>query len=291
MSDRHVYRRTATPVAGRRSRSVRPVRRASARLSVARAGAALTLLASAGAIYGVGASSAFVYSGLRIDGAVYTDPAAVETAIADAHGQNLFRLSTTPLRAALDKLPTVDSANVGVQLPGTLHVTLQERVPVLIWRVGARRYLVDADGNLFGLLGDKAPAQAAELVVIDDRRAASAGLSVGTRLDPQDTDAATRLASLVPADVGSAAKALQVRVTDENGFVIRADPQGWLAVFGFYTPSLRTTDLIPGQVRLLRSLLIGREPLVNRIILASDTDGTYVPKPTPKPGASASHAP
>lgn len=291
MSDRHVYRRTATPVGGRRIRSVRPVRRASARLSAARAGAALALLASAGAIYGVGASSAFVYAGLRVDGAVYTDPAAVEMAIGDARGQNLFRLSTAPLRAALDKLPTVASASVGVQLPGTLHVTLQERVPVVVWRVGARRYLADADGNLFGLLGDKTPPQAATLVVIDDRRAASAGLSVGTRLDPQDVDAATRLASLVPADVGSAAKALQIRVTDENGFVLRADPQGWLAIFGFYTPSLRTTDLIPGQVRLLRSLLIGREPLVDRIILASDTDGTYVPKPTPKPGASAGHAP
>ena len=40
-----------------------------------------------------------------------------------------------------------------------------------------------------------------------------------------------------------------------DGFVIRADPQGWLAIFGFYTPSLRTPELIPGQVRLLRSLL------------------------------------
>jgi cell division protein FtsQ len=291
MSDRHVYRRTGASVAGRRVRSVRPVRRASARLSVARAGAALAMLASAGAIYGVGASSAFVYASLRVDGAVYTDPAAAETAIAAARGQNLFRLSTSPLRAALEQLPTVASASVGVQLPGTLHVTLNERVPVLIWKVGARRYLADADGNLFGRLGDKPPPQANGLVVVDDRRAASAGLSVGTRLDPQDIDAATRLASLVPADVGSAATALQVRVTDENGFVIRADPQGWLAIFGFYTPSLRTTDLIPGQVRLLRSLLIGREPLIDRIILASDTDGTYVPRPTPRPSPSASHAP
>jgi cell division septal protein FtsQ len=291
MSDRHVYRRTTTPVTGRRLRSVRPVRRASARLSVARAGAALALLASAGAIYGVGASSAFVYAGLRVDGAVYTDPAAVETAVAAARGQNLFRLSTGPLRAALDELPTVASASVGVQLPGTLQVTLRERVPVLVWRVGARRYLADSDGNLFGRLGDKPPAEAADLVVVDDRRAASVGLSVGTRLDPQDIDAATRLASLVPADVGSAATALQVRVTDENGFVVRADPQGWLAIFGFYTPSLRTTDLIPGQVRLLRSLLIGREPLLDRVILASDTDGTYVPKPTPKPSPSPSRAP
>jgi cell division septal protein FtsQ len=291
MSDRHVYRRTTAPLAGRRIRPARPVRRASARLSVARAGAALTLLASAGAIYGVGASSAFTYASLRVDGAIYTDTAAVESAIEAARGQNLFRLSTAPLRAAIDELPTVASAAIGVQLPGTLHVTLTERVPVLIWRVGARRYLVDADGSLFSRLGDKPPKAAADLVVIDDRRAASVGLSVGARLDPQDLDAATRLASLAPTDVGSAAGELQVRVTDENGFVIRADPQGWLAIFGFYTPSLRTTDLIPGQVRLLRSLLIGREPLIDRVILASDTDGTYVPKPTPKASPSPSRAP
>jgi cell division septal protein FtsQ len=291
MSDRHVYRRTVAPVAGRRIRPARPIRRASARLSAARAGAALALLASAGAIYGVGASSAFGYTTLRLDGAVYTDPAAVEAAVATARGQNLFRLSTGPLRDGLGKLPTVAGASVGVQLPGTLHVTLTERVPVLVWRVGARRYLADVDGNLFGRLGDQPPPEAADLIVIDDRRAASAGLSIGARLDPEDIDAARRLASLVPADVGSAADELQVRVTDEYGFVIRADPQGWLAVFGFYTPSLRTTDLIPGQVRLLRSLLIGREPLIERIILASDTDGTYVAKPTPRPSPSASHAP
>ncbi len=291
MSERPVVRRTRPQAVGRRIRPVRPVRRASARLSVARAGAALALLASAGAIYGVGASSAFVYANLRVDGAVYTDPAAAGQAIATARGQNLFRLSTGPLRAALEDLPTVESASVGVQLPGTLLVTLRERVPVLIWKVGARRYLADLDGNLFGRLGDKAPAQAAGLAVIDDRRAASAGLSVGTRLDPQDVDAATRLASLVPSDLGSAASELEVRVTDENGFVIRADPQGWLAIFGFYTPSLRTTELIPGQVRLLRSLLIGREPLIERVILASDTDGTYVPRPTPKPSPSGSGAP
>ena len=63
----------------------------------------------------------------------------------------------------------------------------------------------------------------------------------------------------MPDDVGSAADGLTVAVTDENGFVIRSRPAGWSAIFGFYTPSLRTPELIPGQVRLLRSLLIGRE--------------------------------
>lgn len=281
-------RRTRPPVPSRR---IRPVRRASPRLSVARAGAALAMLASAGAIYGVGASTAFEYAHLQVEGATYTDPAAAEQAVAAAHGQNLFRLSTEPLVAALEGLPTVDTATVSVQLPGTLVVTLRERVPVLVWRVGARRYLADDEGTLFGRLGDDPPAEAAGLPVIDDRRAASAGLSVGARLDPQDVDAATRLASLVPSDVGSAAETFDLRVTDENGFVVHADPQGWVAIFGFYTPSLRTPELIPGQVRLLRSLLIGREPLVARIVLASATDGTYVPRPTPRPSASTSPAP
>jgi cell division protein FtsQ len=258
---------------------------------VARAAAALTMLASAGAIYGVGASSAFEYTHLQVRGAVFTDTAAAEAAIAGARGENLFGLSTAPLAESLETLPTVEGASVSVQLPSTLVVTLRERIPVLVWRVGARRYLTDSEGNLFGRLGDDPPASAADLPVIDDRRAASAGLSVGLRLGPEDVDAATRLASLVPADVGSTAESLSIRVTDENGFVIRAEPQGWLAIFGYYTPSLRTPELIPGQVRLLRSLLIGREPLIQRVILASETDGTYVPKPTPKPTASPSPTP
>jgi hypothetical protein len=160
-------------------------------------------------------------------------------------------------------------------------VTLEERRPVLIWQVGARRYLADADGSLFAMLGADPPPGAAGLPVVDDRRAASAGLSVGLRLDDVDLDAATRLASLVPADVGSSAVSLAVSVTDANGFTLETRPAGWSAVFGFYTPSLRTTELIPGQVRLLRSLLVGREATVERVILASETDGTYTPRSTP----------
>jgi hypothetical protein len=69
-------------------------------------------------------------------------------------------------------------------------------------------------------------------------------------------------------------------VTDANGFSLETRPKGWSAVFGFYTPSLRTTELIPEQVRLLRSLLFGREQLVDKVTLASGTDGTYTPRAT-----------
>jgi hypothetical protein len=60
-------------------------------------------------------------------------------------------------------------------------------------------------------------------------------------------------------------------------------------VFGFYTPSLRTPEMIPGQVRFLRSLLVAQEEaMVARVILASETDGTWVPVPSPEASPSPS---
>ena len=284
MNGRPLARRTRTPVPTRRTR---PVRRASAGLSTVRAGAALAMLVSAAAIYGVGASPAFDYTKMQLEGVQFTDPAAVEAALTSARGQNLFRLSTGPLLAELERLPTVDHARIDVRLPATLAVTIDEREPILVWRTGAARYLAAADGTLFAKLGDTPGGAAAGLPEVDDSRVGSSTLVVGSRLSAVDVDAATRLASLRPADVGSQAVALAIAVTDENGFVLTSKPAGWSAVFGFYTPSLRTTELIPGQVRLLRSLLEGREPGVDRVILASDTDGTYVPRATPRPSASA----
>lgn len=251
----------------------------------------LVLLVSAAAVYGVANSSAFEYTDLRVEGATFTAPSAVEEALDTARGENLFLLRTEPLAEAVRALPTVRAATVSVRLPDTLVVGIEERQPILVWRFGERRYLVDADGTLFARLEEDPPASAADLPVIDDRRAASAGLSVGRRLDPVDLDAATRLASVVPSDVGSDAERLSVNISDANGFVVRAHPTGWSAIFGFYTQSLRTPEIIPGQVRLLRSLMVGREPLIERVVLASETDGTYVPRPTPAPAPTPSATP
>lgn len=272
-------------------RRTRTVRRASAGLSPVRAGALLAMLLAAAAVYGVANSSAFEFTDLRVEGAAYTDTGAVEHALESVRGRNLFALHTAPLEAALLELPTVRKADIAVGLPDRLLVRIEERTPILVWRVGARRYLVDVDGQLFARVGDQPPIDVAALPVVDDRRATSAGLSIGREIDAVDLDAATRLASLGPPDIGSEAKSMTVVLGDDNGFVLRGHEPEWAAVFGFYTPSLRTPELIPGQVRLLRSLLIGREPLVDRIILASETDGTYTLKATPKTTARPSATP
>ena len=280
MSGRPAARRSAVPT--RRSGSVR---RASAGVSRSRAGAALAVLLASGAIYGVCSSSAFDLTTVDVTGTTFSDQGDIQAAIDGVAGHNLFTLQTGPLEAALRDLPTIQSASVTVKLPNTVAISLKERAAVMVWKVGARRYLAGSDGELFARVTDATPETGAGLPVVEDRRASSAGLYLGARLDTVDLDAATRLASLVPADVGSGAEHLVVWVTDENGFIVRARPASWTAVFGYYTASLRTPELIPGQVRLLRSLLYGRESQVERVILASDTDGTYIAVPTPEPSA------
>jgi hypothetical protein len=244
------------------------------------------MLASAGAIYGLTATSAFGYSKLEVTGAHITAQADVRDRLALTEGENLFNLSTQPLVGRLLEMPAVASAEISVGLPDTVAVKLSERVAIILWQVGTRRFLVDERGALFGELGADAATSAATLPVIADDRAASGSLAVGSTLDPVILDAATRLASLTPAQVGSAASALAVSVTDDHGFILRSVPDSWTAVFGLYL-SVRTPDLIPGQVQALHALFTRfGEANVGIAVLADEANGTYTPKATPKPTAS-----
>jgi hypothetical protein len=152
---------------------------------------------------------------------------------------------------------------------------------VLAWQVRDRRYVADAEGVIFAEIDASAPLPAGVAIVNDRRQEALTAYEIGGRLDAVDLDVATRLGSLLPAHLESSAPELRVAITNADGFVVTT-PDGWTAVFGFYSPSTRPTDIVPGQVRLLRSLLAGREAEVRRVVLASETDGTYVPRTTPR---------
>jgi POTRA domain, FtsQ-type len=268
-------------------RRTRLVRRRSAGLTPVRAGAALALLLSAAAIYGLASSSAFAFQELQVEGATITGDAAVRDRLRLEEGTNLFEIATEPLEAALREIPAVAGAEVIVGLPDTVSVQLRERRPLVVWRVGDRRWYVDDSGLLFAEAPDEPPEELGELPVISDDRSVSRSYKVGSTIDPVDLDVARRLASLTPAQVGSSATGLSVGVTDENGFVISSIPESWNAVFGFYGRSLRTPDLVPGQVVLLEQLLRrAGEAMVQTVILADADDGTYIPKPTPAPSAA-----
>jgi len=252
------------------------IRRSSAGFGRTRAVALLALVLSGLAIYGAGASSAFGYRRLDLTGATHTDELSVRAELGVSDGTNLFSLATDGIVERLRRLPAVTGATIEVGLPDTIRIRLAERRAILVWTVGDRRLLVDAARVAFAPAGD-----AGDLPVVDDRRSATSRLGVGDVLDPVDSDAATRLAALRPADVGSGAAALHVSIDDERGFALDSGPGGWTAIFGFFTPNLRQTELVPGQVRLLGSLLAGREEKIATVILADEKSGTFTLKTTP----------
>ena len=269
--------------AGGRSTAARTGRGARRLVTPARAAGLLGMLASGFLLMFATGPSTFALTRTDLPSLRWTADADVQAALAMPAGGNLFRLDTGPLEGALEALPGIADADVRVTLPdAALVVSIAEREAILAWESGEARFLADREGVIFAALA-KGAAVPAGVAVVEDRRSDGATrLAIGARLDSVDLDVATRLGSLKPADVGSAAPQLRVRVTDADGFVVYAE-RAWSAVFGFYSPATRQTAMIPGQVRLLRSFLFGKEATVTRVILASETDGTYVPRLTPKP--------
>ncbi len=273
------------PVRGGRVRRRDGRRRASGGFSPRRALAALAMLATAGLIWGAVASPVFGVKAVEVEGAVLTGEDAVRAALdLPTPAPNVFTLATDVLRDRLLALPAVADAEVSVGLPGTLRIRIVEREPVLAWRRAGALLLADRDGRIVAdAAADGAAAAAAEgLPLVADRRTSGQPPAVGGNLEALDLDVATRLLPLVPADLGSAASALLVGVDERDGWTLSPtveDP--WTAVFGFYGPEIRRPEMIPEQVRLLGSLLAGREARLLRVVLAGGSEGTFTMKPEP----------
>ncbi len=248
-----------------------------------RALATITLLAASAALYGVTASSAFGLApgGLTVRGATFTGADSVRRSLGIEAGSrpNLFALDTSGLALALRGLPTVDAAradavSVRVVLPDRMVVELHERVPILVWQVGAQRFLVDIDGVL---LAEAGPGTTSGLPVVADSRAIAHGLHLGGRLAPVDLAVARSLGAVTPAMLGSAAPALGMAVSDDEGFVLSAADASWRAVFGIYTSHVRSPELVPAQVQCLAALLHGQEAALAVVYLFPEGGrcGTY----------------
>jgi hypothetical protein len=73
-----------------------------------------------------------------------------------------------------------------------------------------------------------------------------------------------------------------VSVNERDGWVLTpAVENPWTAVFGFYGSEIRGPQMIPEQVRFLRSFVAGREPQLLRVVLAGSSEGTFTLKPGP----------
>ena len=244
------------------------------------------MLVSTGAVYGLAATPAFGFERLEIRGTSLTTEGAIRQQLGLAPGTNLVGLTTDPIEARLRQLPPVDAVEVSVGLPNVLQVDVTERRPIVIWAVADRRYAVDASGVLFADVSKDTTGATRSIPVIVDERTSALPLGVTSTLDPVDLDAATRLGSVTPDQIGSRAASFRVHVTDDRGFTLTTGKGGWVAIFGFYVRNQRTPDLIKGQVQLLAALLAGREDTVDTVVLADDKEGTYTPRATPRPSAT-----
>ena len=240
---------------------------------------------------------------ISVVGTQLLDPEAVIAAANIPIGNSLLGVNLRAAEEAVAALPLVASVRVSAGLPDGIQIRVREKSLLLRWQIGDRIYAVSESGELLGETAtlDLAPSAAAALatapLLFDDRT--SSPLPTVGQLTATELDVATRLASLTPEDLGTAATTLTLRLLSDFGFVVEATGPSieWNAVFGIYSATIRPTSMIPGQVRLLRSLLAGRESRIGWVILADDQAGTYTakgvrpPPPAAEPSPSLSPAP
>jgi hypothetical protein len=202
---------------------------------------------------------------------------------ADDH-PNLLTVRTDDIRRVLLSYPSIADAQVMTEFPNTVKVSLTERTPVFALRRPAGTYLIAGDGTVLAAV-DEARAGTLGIPLIDDQRTQFVSdVQVGGRLPDIDLEAMLALGAITPATVGSAADSLALSVRDDDGFVISAQPPGWEAIFGNYTPNLRKTDLIPSQVQCLQTLIGADEAGLGTVYLAplDGRCGTYLPAGGPR---------
>ena len=239
---------------------------------------------------------------VSVIGTTLLDPEAVIAAANIPIGSSLLGVNLREAEEAVAALPLVAAVRVSAGLPDGIQIRVREKSLLLRWQIGDRIYAVSESGELLGETAslDLAPSAAAALAaapLLYDDRTPSPLLTAG-QLTATELDVITRLASLTPEDLGAAATTLTLRLLSDFGFVVEATGPSieWSAVFGIYSVTIRPTSMVPGQVRLLRSLLAGRETRIGWVILADDQAGTYTAKgvrppspsvsPNPSPGTS-----
>ena len=118
------------PVRGRVRFRRRRTRRASGRFDLGRILAGVVMVAAAGAIFGVSTAAELRITATTVAGSRLTTTAAVDAALdLGDPAPNALTVRTDDLRARLEQLPGVESAEVDVVLPGTIEIRLAEPRP------------------------------------------------------------------------------------------------------------------------------------------------------------------
>ncbi|MEZ4729207.1 MAG: FtsQ-type POTRA domain-containing protein [Caldilineaceae bacterium] len=109
---------------------------------------------------------------------------------------NIFWLSSSAIRERLVALPTVADAQVTVQLPNQVTVTIQEEQPVALWVTQEGNWWLLPDGTA---LPEPEQFQATLLQIIDPQQEAKAwGDATGAKVDAHVLQSALKLSNYLP---------------------------------------------------------------------------------------------
>jgi cell division septal protein FtsQ len=188
-----------TPLRSRRRRNRRPAhpRR---RLLLALATTALVLGVAGWVLLG---SSLLAVRTVQVDGVRSLSAQEVARAAGVAEGTPLVRVDTGAAAARVAELPQVASVEVTRGWPGTVVVTVAERVPVAVVDHLGTRVLVDASGVVFDTITGDPPSGVVPLDVRDP--------------GPEDgaTTAALGALTALPRDVRRQVTAVAARSADD----------------------------------------------------------------------------
>ncbi len=104
-------------------------------------------------VIAVFASSLFDVTEIRVQGAVYTDPALLAEVESDVRGDATLLVDTRALERKLETSPWVEAARVTTDFPHTVTIDVRERVPVAAFAGSDGKFrVIDADGRVLDVL-------------------------------------------------------------------------------------------------------------------------------------------
>ncbi len=201
-------------------------------------------------------SGLFAIDDVQVEGAVYTDPAALEAVVEDLQGTPVLRADTAEAERTLEQIPWVENARVTTYFPDRARIEIRERRAVASYQAedGSFR-VIDPDGRVLDVL----PAQPVEYLPITSSELPAMGpgefAPAGFRAAASLVDALTPGMRAIAASVTVAPDASDLRLFLTDGVEVR---------FG------AGTDLVAKLVRLQTWLDIGRDGAVTSVDVSTD---------------------
>ncbi len=179
----------------------------------------LVIVAASGLVRVVGTSGMFTVTRVTVRGNTWLASGEVLALVDGLKGQNLLSTSLTDWRRRLLTSSWVKDATLRRVLPGTIDITVIERRPVGIGRLGGALYLVDERGALIDEYGPRYAEF--DLPVIDGLAGTATG-GAG-EADRQRAALAARLLSALRSRPELARRVSQVDVSDARNAVVVLD--------------------------------------------------------------------